>query len=150
MVTDHLTSVGKVQAKFSSLWFLLLASFIFVLFLFFLFAFLGRKTLQGEAFELKWELLKRRFSFTFIVAVYFCQSYNEGRLYIATQTPVSSTVDDFWRMVWEQRSTIVVMLSDLTDNEMVKQLYSSPPFLFLFFFNRATGNCLIWKKIVFK
>ena len=61
------------------------------------------------------------FSFTFIVANYFCQSYNEGRLYVATQTPVSNTVDDFWRMVWEQRSTIVVMLSDLTDNEMVKQ-----------------------------
>lgn len=48
----------------------------------------------------------------------FIDSYNEGRLYVATQTPVSNTVDDFWRMVWEQRSTIVVMLSDLTDNEM--------------------------------
>ncbi|CAH3194787.1 unnamed protein product, partial [Porites evermanni] len=48
----------------------------------------------------------------------FIDSYNEGRLYLATQAPVSSTVDDFWRMVWEQRSTIVVMLSDLTDNEM--------------------------------
>ncbi|CAH3197088.1 unnamed protein product, partial [Porites evermanni] len=48
----------------------------------------------------------------------FIDSYNEGRLYIATQAPVSNTVDDFWRMVWEQRSTIVVMLSDLTDNEM--------------------------------
>ena len=30
MVAGHLTSVGQVQAKFSALWFLLLASFIFV------------------------------------------------------------------------------------------------------------------------
>ena len=51
MVAGHLTSVGDVHAKFSSLWFLLLACFIFLSF--FLFAFLGRKSLQGEAVGLK-------------------------------------------------------------------------------------------------
>jgi len=46
----------------------------------------------------------------------FIDSYNEGRLYIAAQGPMMNTVDDFWRMVWEQRSTIVVMLGDLQEN----------------------------------
>ncbi|KAJ7358734.1 hypothetical protein OS493_021509 [Desmophyllum pertusum] len=46
----------------------------------------------------------------------FIDSYNEGSLYIATQGPMASTVNDFWRMVWEQRSTIVVMLTDLQEN----------------------------------
>lgn len=48
----------------------------------------------------------------------FIDSYNEGKLYIATQAPFASTVDDFWRMAWEQRSTIVVMLSNISENEM--------------------------------
>ena len=56
---------------------------------------------------------------TFDANVFFCQSYNEGKLYIATQAPLASTVDDFWRMVWEKRSTIVVMLSDLQENGAV-------------------------------
>ena len=107
-----------------------------------------------RSFRAKMRASKWIFSFTFIVAVYFCQSYNEGRLYIATQTPVSSTVDDFWRMVWEQRSTIVVMLSDLTDNEMVRPYRSPPPrffvvfffpSIFFSFFKRVIANCLIWK-----
>lgn len=32
---------------------------------------------------------------------------------------MASTVNDFWRMVWEQRSTIVVMLTDLQENGAV-------------------------------
>ena len=144
MIAGHLTSVGEVQAMFCSFLFLLLASFMFR-FLFPICLF-RPETSSRRSFRLKWDLLNQRFSFTFIFAVYFFQSYNEGRLYIATQAPVSNTVDDFWRMVWEQRSTIVVMLSDLTDNEMVKQLYSSPPFFLFFFFKRVTANCLISKN----
>ena len=30
--------------------------------------------------------------------------------YLATQAPLISTVPDFWKMVWEQKSPIVVML----------------------------------------
>jgi len=40
--------------------------------------------------------------------------------YIATQAPLYSTFADFWRMVWEQGSCIIVMLTRLTENGNVK------------------------------
>ena len=33
---------------------------------------------------------------------------------------MASTANDFWRMVWEQRSTIVVMLNDMQENGVVR------------------------------
>ena len=43
----------------------------------------------------------------------FAQGYNSKRQFIATQAPTSDTVDDFWQMIWEQETTIVVMLTRL-------------------------------------
>lgn len=39
------------------------------------------------------------------------QGYNTSREYIATQGPLSNTKDDFWRMVWEENSTTIVMVT---------------------------------------
>jgi receptor-type tyrosine-protein phosphatase N len=36
--------------------------------------------------------------------------------YIVTQGPLSQTVADFWQMVWEQGSVVIVMLTRLQDN----------------------------------
>jgi len=36
--------------------------------------------------------------------------------YIITQGPMTNTVADFWQMVWEQGSVVVVMLSKLSEN----------------------------------
>jgi receptor-type tyrosine-protein phosphatase N len=36
--------------------------------------------------------------------------------YIATQGPLPHTAPDFWQMVWEQGSVVMVMLTRLTEN----------------------------------
>ena len=46
--------------------------------------------------------------------IYF-QGYFEKGAYIATQAPLESTVFDFWRMLWEQNSCIIVMLTKLKE-----------------------------------
>nr|XP_005168379.1 protein tyrosine phosphatase, receptor type, D isoform X13 [Danio rerio] len=45
----------------------------------------------------------------------FIDGYRQQRAYIATQGPLAETVEDFWRMLWEHNSTIVVMLTKLRE-----------------------------------
>ena len=49
----------------------------------------------------------------------YIQGYKQRRAYIATQGPLESTMNDFWRMVWEQKSRCIVMLCQLEENEKV-------------------------------
>lgn len=44
--------------------------------------------------------------------VLFCdiKGYHKQKAYIATQAPLPDTVDDFWKMVWDQGTTTIVML----------------------------------------
>lgn len=41
------------------------------------------------------------------------------RSFIATQGPMVHTVGDFWDMVWQERSSIIVMLTKLKENNEV-------------------------------
>lgn len=45
----------------------------------------------------------------------FIDGYRQRHAYIATQGPLAVTTDDFWRMLWEHNSTIVVMLTKLRE-----------------------------------
>lgn len=41
----------------------------------------------------------------------YVDSYRQQRAFIATQGPLRNTVADFWRMVWEHQSPVIVMLT---------------------------------------
>ncbi|GFV26648.1 tyrosine-protein phosphatase 69D [Trichonephila clavipes] len=42
--------------------------------------------------------------------------YRERKLYICAQAPLKNTVCDFWRMIWQQGVSVIVMLTGLEEN----------------------------------
>ncbi|XP_049916556.1 receptor-type tyrosine-protein phosphatase H-like isoform X4 [Epinephelus moara] len=50
----------------------------------------------------------------------YMPGYNSNREFIATQGPLPATVDDFWRMIWEQRVKGIVMVTNCTENGRIK------------------------------
>ncbi|EDO35064.1 predicted protein, partial [Nematostella vectensis] len=54
----------------------------------------------------------------------YIDSYNEAHEYIATQAPMENTINEFWQMVWEQKCTAIVMLTELQDRGQIEsELY---------------------------
>nr|XP_033784716.1 tyrosine-protein phosphatase non-receptor type 5 isoform X2 [Geotrypetes seraphini] len=52
---------------------------------------------------------------SYINANYIRGYGEEEKVYIATQGPTVNTVSDFWRMVWQQQSPIIVMITNVEE-----------------------------------
>ncbi|KAI1290100.1 Tyrosine-protein phosphatase Lar [Halotydeus destructor] len=50
----------------------------------------------------------------------FADGYRKQNAYIATQGPLPETIGDFWRLIWEQQSYSVVMMTKLEERARVK------------------------------
>lgn len=50
----------------------------------------------------------------------FVLGYKERKKFICAQGPMDSTVNDFWRMIWEQHLEIIVMLTNLEEYNKAK------------------------------
>lgn len=47
-------------------------------------------------------------------------------MYIATQGPIVSTVSDFWHMVWQEHTPIIVMITNIEEMNEVGTSAPSP------------------------
>ena len=47
------------------------------------------------------------------------QGYRQRVAFIVTQAPMENTIGDFWRMIWEQKSAAIVMLTELEEGGKV-------------------------------
>lgn len=54
------------------------------------------------------------------------QGYTDPQEFIATQGPLKKTLEDFWRLVWEQQVHIIVMLTVGMENGRVSMPCSFP------------------------
>ncbi|XP_065115598.1 receptor-type tyrosine-protein phosphatase C isoform X4 [Paramisgurnus dabryanus] len=50
----------------------------------------------------------------------FIEGFKEPKKYIAAQGPKDETIEDFWRMIWEQKSSIIVMVTRCEEGNKTK------------------------------
>ena len=53
----------------------------------------------------------------------YSQGYGESKAYIASQGPMRTNFEDFWKMIWEQNVKTIVMLSKLVEDGKVYQIW---------------------------
>ncbi|XP_064386154.1 uncharacterized protein LOC135334773 isoform X2 [Halichondria panicea] len=50
----------------------------------------------------------------------YVDGYKKPKRFIATQGPLPNTLVDFWRLMWQERPPIIVMLTNLKENNKIK------------------------------
>ncbi|XP_071250761.1 receptor-type tyrosine-protein phosphatase epsilon isoform X2 [Salvelinus alpinus] len=64
--------------------------------------------------------MRRGQEFTDYINASFIDGYRQKDYFIATQGPLSHTVEDYWRMAWEWKCHSIVMLTELQEREQDK------------------------------
>lgn len=50
---------------------------------------------------------------------FFFQGYKGRKIFIASQGPLDASTDDFWRMIWEHKVRVIVMVANLYERNRV-------------------------------
>ena len=59
-------------------------------------------------------------SIVVVHTVIVVQGYKQHRGYIIAQAPMESTCRDFWKMVYDRRCGVIIMLSELVEQDKVQ------------------------------
>ena len=75
----------------------------------------------------------------------FVDGFRQPRAYIATQGPIQGTFACFWKMVWEQNTQVIVMITHLFENGKVPFSLSKPYFGWCLYLSVFQPKCdLYW------
>ena len=50
-----------------------------------------------------------------MLTYHYMQGYKQKKAFIIAQGPMESTVRNFWKMIYDRKSAVIVMLSDLVE-----------------------------------
>ena len=62
----------------------------------------------------------------FLVIAFYFQSLLKPNAYIVTQGPTEETVNDFWRLVWQENVSAIIMLTKTFDFTKVIMIWWLP------------------------